>query len=160
MSKLSLCLLAMAWLPISASAQLKSTPLTGTWRIKEVKISGPKARTVTGIPGLLIFTGNYYSRMYIASDQPRSAVQDQTKATAAELLAVWGPFTAASGTYEISGNTLNCRPMIAKNPQVMAPGVVDVYSFTLEGNTLAVTDLRNANGPVANPATIIYTKIE
>jgi len=160
MTKLSLCLLAMVWLPLSASAQLKSTPLTGTWRMKEVKTSGPKGRTFTGVPGLLLFTGNYYSRMYVASDQPRSPLQDLAKATAAELLAVWGPFVAASGTYEISGNTLSCRPMVAKNPQVMAPGVIDVYTFKIEGNTLAVTGVRNASGAVADPTTITYARIE
>jgi hypothetical protein len=42
----------------------------------------------------------------------------------------------------------------------MAPGAVLVYSFKLEGNTLTTTDVRNANGPVANPATITYTRIE
>ena len=160
MTKLALCLFATAWLPISACAQLKSTPLTGTWRMKEVKTSGPKGRTIAGVPGLLIFTGNYYSRMYVDSDQPRTALHDLAKATAAELVAVWGPFVAASGTYEISGNTLSCRPTVAKNPQVMAPGVVDVYTFKIEGNTLSTTDVRNANGAVANPTTITYTRVE
>jgi hypothetical protein len=74
---------------------------------------------------------------------------------------VWGPFTAAAGTYEISGSTFTVHAFVAKNPQVMAPGRIDsVYSFKLEGNTLTTTEMRNGNGPVANPTTITYTRIE
>jgi hypothetical protein len=42
----------------------------------------------------------------------------------------------------------------------MAPGVVSVYSFKLDGNKLIITDVRNAGGPVANPTTITYTRTE
>jgi hypothetical protein len=159
-AKLPVCFFAIALLAATASAQLKTTPLTGTWRITEIKTTGPNARTMSGPPGLQIFTGNHYSLMFVNSDQPRTALQDSSKATAAELLAVWGPFTAASGTYEISGSTLTCRPDVAKNPQVMAPGVVYVYSFKLEGKTLTVTDVSRASGPASNPLTITYTRIE
>ncbi len=158
--RLSLSLFAAVLLTTSASAQLKPTPLTGTWRMTEVKTSGPNARTLRSPQGLLIFTGNHYSRVFVNSDQPRAALQDPTKATAADLVAVWGPLVAASGTYEVSGNTLTCRPIVAKNPQVMAPGVLDVYVFKLEGNALTTTDVRNANGPAGNPTTITYTRIE
>ncbi len=161
-TKLPVCFFAIALLATTASAQLKPTPLTGTWRVTEIKTTGPNARRMSSPqPGLQIFTGNHYSLMFVNSDQPRTALQDQSKATAAELLTVWGPFTAASGTYEISGSTLICRPDVAKNPQVMAPGAERTYSFKLdEGNTLTTTEVRNGNGPVANPTTITYTRIE
>jgi hypothetical protein len=161
MPKLAVCLIAMALLATIANAQLKPTPLTGTWRITEAKFTGPNARTVRSPqPGLLILTGNYYSRVLITSDQPRTPIKDQTKATAAELLATWGPFNVASGTYEVSGSNLTVHPLVAKNPQVMAPGALLVYSFKVAGNLLTITDVRNANGPVANPATITYTRVE
>src|ERR1700722_2052343 len=147
MPKLAVCLIAMALLATIANAQLKPTPLTGTWRITEAKFTGPNARTVNSPqPGLLMFTGNYYSRVLITSDQPRSPIKDQTKAAAAELLATWGPFNVASGTYEVSGSNLTVHPIVAKNPQVMAPGAVLVYSFKVAGNLLTITDVRNANG--------------
>ena len=72
MPKLAVCLIAMALLATIANAQLKPTQLTGTWRITEAKFTGPNARTVSSPqPGLLILTGNYYSRVLITSDQPR-----------------------------------------------------------------------------------------
>jgi Lipocalin-like domain len=159
-TKLSIGLLAIALSTANSYAQLKSTPLTGAWQITGATTAGPNGRATTKFPGVLIFTGKYYSRMLLASDQPRSPLKDQSTATAAELLAAWGPLTAASGTYEIVGDMLNLRPMIAKNPQVMAPGVIDAFTFKVEGNTLTMTAIRNANGPVANGTIFTYTRIE
>jgi Lipocalin-like domain len=161
MPKLFVCLLAMVLLTGTASAKLKPTSLTGAWRVTEVKTTGPNARTISSPqPGLYIFTGTHYSNMTVNSDEPRTTLQDQTKASAAELLAVFGPFTANSGTYDISGGNVTFKPVVAKNPQVMAPGVANVSSFKIQGNTLTLTSVRNANGPVANPTTITLTRIE
>jgi hypothetical protein len=159
--KFSVCLLATVLLAATAGAQLKPTRLTGTWRLTAAKTTGPDARSLTSPqPRLLIFTGNHYSRLLITSDQPRKALQDSTKATAAELLATWGPFNASAGTYEVSGGNLICRPEVAKNPQVMAPGADQTFLFKIEGNTLSLTEVRDRNGPVANPTTITYVRIE
>jgi hypothetical protein len=100
--------------------------------------------------------------MIIDSDQPRAEVQNPEvkKPTADELLAAWGPFTAASGTYQISGDTLTMRPSVAKNPQVMAPGNFLLNTFKIERKTLTLTRTRNGETPVANPRTITFTKVE
>jgi hypothetical protein len=98
--------------------------------------------------------------MYVDSDQPRTEIRDLEKATAAELIATWGPFVAASGTYEVSGNTLTMRALISKNPNVMEPGNFSAYTFTIDGNTLTMTDTRNAAGTVASPRTFTFTRLE
>ena len=155
--------LAIALVTATANAQFKATPLTGTWSVTEIKTTGPNARTISHPqPGLLIFTGNHYSLMIIDSDQPRADLQNPQikKPTADELLATWGPFTAAAGTYEISGDTLTMRPSVAKNPQVMAPGNVLLNTFKIEKKTLTLTRTRNGETPVANPRTITFTKVE
>jgi hypothetical protein len=161
LTRLSICSLTIALLTGAAGAELKPTPLTGAWRVTEIKRTGPNARTIANPqPGLLIFTGSHYSLMIIESDQPRTAPADEQKATAAELLAVWAPFTAASGTYEISGDMLTTRPAVAKNPPVMAKGSVQLNTFKIEGNTLKLTRVRNGDNPVANPVTITFTRVE
>ena len=35
-----------------------------------------------------------------------------------------------------------------------------VYSFKIEGEQLTLTPLRDSNGPVANPTTIILTRVK
>jgi hypothetical protein len=156
-------LLTIALFMATANAQFKATPLTGTWSMTEIKTTGPNARTISHPqPGFLIFTGNHYSLMIIDSDQPRAEVPSPQvkKPTAEELLATWGPFTAASGTYEISGNTLTTRPSVAKNPQVMAPGNFQIYTFKIEKNIVTLTRIRNRDTPVVNPTTFTLSKVE
>ncbi len=154
-------LLLISGLAATSNAQLKPTLLTGTWRVTEIKTTFPEARTITNPqPSLLIFTGNHYSLMIIESDKPRAEIQDLQKASAAELLATWGPFTAASGSYDISGDTLTMRPAVAKNQVVMAPDNVQLNTFKLEGKTLTVTRTRNGKNPARNALTITCTRIE
>jgi hypothetical protein len=160
MAKVSLVLFATALLAAAADSQSNASVLTGAWRLTEMKRTGPNAETLKNPPGLLIFTGRHWSRMYVDSDQPRTEISDLGKATAAEIIATWGPFVAASGTYEVSGNTVTCRAVIAKNPNVMAPGNFSVYTFRIEGNTLTMTDTRNGAGTVASPRTFTYVRLE
>jgi hypothetical protein len=77
------------------------------------------------------------------------------------LREVWGPVVAEAGTYELTGdNLITLRPIVAKNPAAMAPGVSIVYSYELEGNTLTLIAQRDLNGPVANPFTVKLVRIE
>ena len=153
-------LLTTALLTFTANAQSKAPVLTGAWRLTEMKRTGPNAETLKNPQGLLIFTGKHWSRMYVDSDQPRSDLHDLQKAAASEIIATWGPFVAASGTYEVSGNTVTCRALIAKNPNVVGPGNFSIYTFKIEGNMLTMTDTRNNVGAVASPRTFTYVRLE
>jgi Lipocalin-like domain len=160
-TKLYACFVAMALLTGTADAKMKSTSLTGTWKITAAKITGPNARTITNPqPGLYIFTGTHYSITLVNSDEPRTAPPSLTNATAPELLATFQAFTANAGTYEISGANLTTRPEVAKNPGMMAQGSTVVSSFKIQGNTLTLTNVSNPNGPVANPTTLTLTRLE
>jgi hypothetical protein len=159
-AKVSLVLLTTALLTVTADAQSKAPVLTGAWRLTEMKRTGRNAETLKNPTGLLIFTSKHWSRMYVDSDQPRPEIRDLGKAAAAEIVATWGPFVAASGTYEVSGNTLTCRALIAKNPNVMGSGNFSVYTFKIEGNTLTMTDTRSSAGTAANPRTFTYVRLE
>ncbi len=111
-------------------------PLQGAWQVTDQG----------GVPlaGVYIFAGKYYSIMFATTDRPDIA--DTSKATADELRAVWGPMAANAGTYEVSGNLVTIRPIVAKIPVVMKPGANEVYAFRIEGNTLSFTQQRNARG--------------
>ena len=103
----------------------------------------------------------HYSRINIDAEGPRPIVANVTKASADDLRAVWGPFVGEAGTYEVAaGNLITMRPIAAKNPAVMGPGVFITYSYKLDGDTTWVTQQRNENGPFANPVTIKAVRIE
>lgn len=148
------------WASTTANAQ---TALTGVWRTSEIVRTGPDAETISPAqPGLVIFTAGFYSIVRVNSDGPRPdlGVTDLDTASADELRAVYGPITAQAGTYEIHGGNVTLRPQTAKNTFVMAPGTFTTYSFSVEGDTLTMTNLENDNGPAENPTTITYSRAE
>jgi hypothetical protein len=82
------------------------------------------------------------------------------QATADELRATWGPLAANAGVYEIAGDLVTIRPIVAKIPLVMKPGAYEVYAFQLQNNTLSLTQKRNVRGPVEQGATTKLTRLE
>jgi hypothetical protein len=146
-----------------ASSQSKPPSIQGAWRIVEAAISGPAPRTISfaGRPNLTIFTAKHYSRVEVQSDAPRPALPDAAKATADELRAVWGPFVAEAGTYDVTADGLvTVRPIASKNPAVMGQGVFITYAYKLDGDTLSLTQQRNQNGPFPAPFTLKFTRVE
>ena len=145
------------------AGQSKGESIQGVWRVAEVTIAGPQARTIAFAerPNLTIITARHYSRVEVQADGPRPIPADVTKASADELRAVWGPFVAEAGTYEVTtGNLITMRPIASKNPAVMGPGVFIAYSYKLDGDTLSMTQQRNQSGPFANPVTFKLVRVE
>ena len=145
----------------SLAGQTKSASLQGVWRSVEVTMTGPNARTITNLrPTLTVVSGKHYARVEEQSEGPRPILADVSKATADELRATWGPFVGEAGTYELTGDTLTMRPIVAKNPAAMVAGAFIVYSCKVDGNTVTLTQQRNQNGPFANPYTVKLVRVE
>ena len=147
---------------IGIAGEAKPASIQGVWRVAEVTITGPDARTIINAqPNLTIITARHYSRTEVHADKPRPNPADLANATADELRAVWAPFVGEAGTYEITGgNVVIMRPIVAKNPAAMASGSFSTNSYQLAGDTLWVTPQGNQNGPVANPPTIKLVRVE
>ena len=129
-----------------------ASPLEGVWQV--IDVGG------TAAAGLYVFTpGNHYSIMFATKDRPQ--IDDTNKASADELRAMWGPMAANAGTYEVSGNLVTIRPIVAKIPIVMVPGANEVYAFSVDGKTLSLTQQRNARGvTVQNANTVHLARVE
>jgi hypothetical protein len=138
-----------------------STPtVVGVWRVSEVTYTGPNARTVTNPqPGIQIFTHRYYSVSRVTSDAPRPDLPAQG-ATDKQIAEAFAGFIGQSGTYEIKGNELTTRPIVAKGPPTMRPGTFFTNTFKLEGDTLWLVSKSDTSGPVANPTTTKLTRLE
>ena len=150
----------------SHSGAASQPTLQGVWRVTEITTTGPNAsKNSSPQPSLYIYTAKHYSLMRINGTTPRPDLPtDQVAtATAAQLLALWGPsaFAAFSGTYELAGGKLTTRPLVARSPRPMAPGAFSTSSYKLDGNTLTITQERGFDGkPVENPTTLKLTRIE
>ncbi len=133
--------------------------LEGAWRVTEVVTTGPLGRTLESPqPGLLLFTGGHYSYTLVTSDQPRP-IPPRGLANVEDMLDVWSPFTANAGTFEVSGNSMTRRPVVAKSPDAMAPGAFNEYTFRLSADTLWVTTVGTEGGPARSPSTVRYVRV-
>jgi hypothetical protein len=154
---LALCV-AVQWMPSTLEGQSASDAVQGAWRVIQVVSTGPGGRTIEAPqPGLLLFAGGYYSYTFVTSEEPRPGLP-AGPATAELLATVWNPFTANAGTFEVSGSTMTRRPIVAKSPESMAPGVFNEYSFRLSADTLWTTTTRTEVGAVRNPTTVRYIR--
>jgi hypothetical protein len=97
--------------------------------------------------------------MMVASPD-RPDITDTSQATADELRALWNPMVANAGVYEVEGNLVTIRPIVAKIPVVMKPGAYEVYAFRVEDKTLSLTQQRNVRGPVEGRAPTKLVRVE
>src|SRR5262249_32010555 len=112
-------------------------PLQGAWQVMT---------PANGMAGIFIFAGKHYGMMAASTERPD--ITDLSKATADDLRALYGPMVGNAGVYEIAGNQVTIRPVVAKIPVVMKPGAYEVYEFKIENNILTLTQRRNVRGPV------------
>jgi hypothetical protein len=124
-------------------------PMAGAWQVMNPK----------GMAGIFIFSGKHYSMMAASTERPD--ITDLSQATADELRALYGPMAGNAGAYEIAGNQVTIRPVVAKIPIVMKPGAYEVYEFKVENNTLlTLTQRRNVRGPVDRGTVWTLTRVE
>ena len=133
----------------------------GVWKTVEVVVPGPTPQTFRPAAMLAIFHGKHYSRVEVHVEGARPVLKDPATASADELRAVWGPFVAEAGTFEVTGtNIVTMQATVAKNPAAMTNGATSVYTYQRNGDTLILTQTRTPSGPSAAPATIKLLRVE
>lgn len=156
-----LCVILGVTAIAAQSASTSRAGVQGVWRIAESTHHGDATNTHPQ-PSLYLFTGKHYAMLRVTSPTPRIAPVDPDKASAAELLAVWGNngFIANAGTYEVGGGNLTIRPVVAKNPDAMTRDFFITYAVKFEGDTLVLTELRDNKGPVPYPTAFTLRRVE
>ena len=142
------------------SAAQPNAALEGVWRTVEVVVPGAPGRTYRPMSTLAIFHDRHYSRVEVHAEEPLTPLADPSSASADQLRAVWGPFVAEAGTFEVNGNEITMQATVSKNPSAMTKGAVSVYTFRGDGNTLTLTQVRTHAGPSPNPTTVKLTRVE
>lgn len=130
--------------------------LKGVWRITEMMMTGPNARTLASPPGYWVFTDKYFSRVEIRSDKPRPNLPPTP--TVEDFRAVYDPLIVNFGTYEIGAGTLTILPELGSRPS--SAGISATYNIEVDGNSLTAKEVRTARGPYPNPIAFKLTRIE
>ena len=139
-----------------ASAQSTNT-LEGAWRVDA--LIGPGERVIEDPqPGLLLFTGRYYSYTFVTSQGPRAPLP-LGPATPELLVGAWNPFTANAGTFETRGDVMTRRPLVAKSPAAMAAGAFNEYTFRMSADTMWITPVRTETGEIRAATTARYIRV-
>jgi len=143
------------------SAAEPNVAVQGVWRTLEVVVPGAAGGTFKPDATLAIFHGRHYSRVEVHAEQPRPLLGNPAAASADQLRAVWGPFVAEAGTFEVSGSdVITMHATVAKNPAAMRDGASSVYTYRRQGDRLTLTQLRTPAGPSAQPITVTLTRVE
>jgi len=153
-----MALLIALVLSVSAFGQ----KIEGVWALTEVSTRGTGGSTEQmSQPSMYLFTKKHYSIIYVTSDAPRPVLDDPTKATAEELRNIFvDSFIANAGTYELKAGKLTLRPMVAKSPGYMQPGVYNRQSIKIDGKTMTLVSDSTNNGPSTNPTTFKLKRVE
>ena len=93
-----------------ARVRAADNPLQGAWQVTNAN----------GFAGIFIFSAKHYSMMAASTERPE--ITDLSKARADEVRALYGPMIGNAGGYEMSGNQVTIRPVVAKIPVVMKLG--------------------------------------
>jgi len=122
-----------------ATPSLFAQSLEGVWKpvVVEVDSGANSGRHTSDVqPGLIIFTKQHYSILFVQGFAPRSQLSDSAKDD--ELGRVFSPFTANAGTYQRTDSSITFTPIVAKVPAVMSG-----RSFTLrarmKGDSLSLS---------------------
>ena len=113
-------------------------------------------------PGLLIITRRHYSRTTDTAVKPRptGAFATPARPTVKELQARWGPFAANAGTYDLSGDVLTLRALVAKEPREQRAGGFARLRAVVTGDRLSLTPIENSDGRIAAGVTSRYVRVE
>ena len=143
------------------SAAEPNAAVQGVWRTLEVVVPGPAGRTFKPAATLAIFHGRHYSRVEVHAEQARPLLDNPAAASADQLRAVWGPFVAEAGTFELSGSdVITMHATVAKSPAAMRDGASSVYTYRREGDRLTLTEVRTPADPSAQAITVTLTRVE
>ncbi len=124
------------------------TAVEGVW--KQVHVTTATGDFDTTQPSILLFTAGHYAALTVRGTEPRETFPEEP--TDEQRLAAWRRFFANAGTYEVSGNEIHTKVIVARNPNATAEQAEFSSTFEVDGDTMVRT--------FSNGVVVTYTRIE
>ena len=150
--------LVVAWSSLGAQRPAPQANIEGVWRAVEQTISGRTLRGENLGVGFHIYTKGYVAAVRESGTPPRPPSPGDSTATAAQLLAAYGPFVAQFSSYKVSGDRLTHHILVAKNPDNM--GLLQDSRFRVEGDTLILSGPYDPPPPGARTIVLKMVRVE
>ncbi len=124
------------------------TAVEGVW--KSVHVTTAEGDFDATQPSILLFTAGHYASVAVRGREPRETFPEEP--TDEQRLAAWGRFFASAGTYEVRGNEIHTKVIVARNPNATAEQAEFSSTFEVDGDTMVRT--------FSNGVVVTYTRIE
>ncbi len=134
----------LAFRPITTEV----TAVEGVW--KTVHVTTAEGDFDATQPSILLFTAGHYASVAVRGREPRETFPEEP--TDEQRLAAWSRFFANAGTYEVTGNEIHTKVIVARNPNATAEQAEGSSTFEVDGDTMVRT--------FSNGVVVTYTRIE
>ncbi len=142
-------------LVVAAGAFLAFRPMTtevtaveGVWKM--IHVTTAEGDFDATQPSILLFTAGHYAALTVRGTEPRETFPEEP--TDEQRLAAWSRFFANAGTYEVTGNEIHTKVIVARDPNATAEQVERSSTFEVDGDTMVRT--------FSNGVVVTYTRIE
>jgi hypothetical protein len=128
---------------IMSCAQEKESTIEGIWQMSEYSFSSPDSSWINKSPqpSLFIFIKDYYSYMYVSDNEPRPLMPEgatRSTLTDEQFRKIFLGIIANSGKYDLVGNKLTIRPIVALEPNLMGGAYIE-HEYKMDGDTMWLT---------------------
>ncbi len=130
------------------TTEVEVTTVEGVW--KQVHVTTAEQDFDTTQPSILLFTAGHYAALTVRGTEPRETFPEEP--TDEQRLAAWGRFFANAGTYEVAGNEIHTKVIVARSPNATAEQAEGSSTFEVDGDTMVRT--------FSNGVVVTYTRIE
>ena len=142
-------------------------PIEGVWKVVTIQTVLPQGKftNTNPQPGLFIFTGDYYSMVWM----PRTVKLPDNKQiwqpTDQEKVDQFNSIIVNSGSYNISDSILTTIPLVAKTPEFIGGKANYRWSFNKDTLSIAVFNIYSYNnipdeGAINYPTTLKLLRLE
>ncbi len=124
------------------------TAVEGVW--KQVHVTTAEGDFDSPQPSILLFTAGHYASVSVRGTEPRETFPEEP--TDEQRLAAWGRFFASAGTYEVYGNEIHMKVIVARSPNATAEQLKRSSTFEVDGDTMVRT--------LSSGVVLKYTRLE
>ncbi len=145
---LVLVVAAGSFLALGPARTTDATVVEGVWKLVHVTTADQDFDTTQ--PSIVLFTAGHYAAVSVRGAEPRETFPEEP--TDEQRLAAWRRFFANAGTYEVHGNEIHTKVIVARNPNLTAEQAEFSSTFEVDGDTMVRT--------FSNGVVVTYTRIE
>ena len=133
------------------SPSMAADPLAGAWEVAAIGDTSGASIDPAG-PGQFIFSNGRYSAVFTVDVTERMPSATAFDPTDEEKVAQYDTIIVNSGTYEIDGDQVTLRPLVAKSPEYI--GGSSTMTFQVEGDVLMTTTQSLVSAGGGSPADV------